>query len=159
MLWVDLNGDGWCDVIASGDSDPYKNEKSTPVLLLQPRGTYLRTPDGSRPYAEGCLPSRLDGLSLVIYWDKSTGRAKVFWRLYQGGVVGGANAPIEAFHFWQMIRAALAAINANDIDKRTVFYAEALMYQGIFPAPLAKTIRREETRRAGLDLPYPFAEQ
>lgn len=161
MFWVDLDGDGWCDVISSGDSEPYKHVKNTPVLLLQPRGAYLRTQDGFKPFVGGGLPSMLDGLSLAIYWEMSTGRVHMLWRWYQGGVVGGANAPIEAFHFRQMVRSAFAAIKAKDVDKEAAFYAEAepMMYQGVFPVALAKTIWLEEAKRAGLDLPYPFVEK
>ncbi len=55
VTWVDVDGDDWCDAITSGDTEPYKNAKGKPVLLFEPRGIYLRTDQGFKPFKDGTI--------------------------------------------------------------------------------------------------------
>lgn len=160
LTWLDLDGDGWCDVITSAEAEPFKGRDGVPVLLQHARGIYVHQRSGFKSFDSGPVPAQLDGMSLVIYWNRRLKKAEFFARWYQGGVVGGLAPDHDAFHFRHMIRAAFEAMRSGDIQAEMAYYAEAepLMSQGIFSRVMAKRIWLEEANRAGVELTYPYGD-
>jgi hypothetical protein len=160
LTWLDLDGDGWCDVITSAEAEPFKGRDGTPTLLQHARSIYVHRQSGFKPFVSAHVPSQLDGMSLVIYWNRRQKKAEFYLRWYQGGVVGGLSPDHDAFHFRHMVRTAFAGRKTGDIQSEMAFYAEAepLMSQGLLSPALAKRIWLEETHRAGIELTYPYGE-
>ena len=159
VTWVDIDGDGWCDAITSGDKEPYKNAKGKPVLLFQPRAIYLRTSQGFMPFRDGMITGEYEGSSFTIYWDTRSQSAVIFIRVYQGNAIGGIGDGSEEFHLRQMLRASFAAHKAGKAEEENDYYVEVepFLYTRLqIPRPVAKRIWAEEAQRAQVDLEYPF---
>lgn len=153
ITWVDIDGDGRCDVISSGDEEPYKHASGKPTLLLQPRGIYLRTAKGFKVFKE-----QFEGSSFTLYWDKRSRSAVIFKRVYQGNLVGGGSDNSDEFHLRQTLRAAFAAKRAGNAEEEGRYLDEAnpFLYTDQVPKPVAKRIWTEEARRAGVNADYPY---
>lgn len=159
VTWVDIDGDGWCDAITSGDKEPHKNAKGKPVLLFEPRGIYLRTRTGFAPFKDGMITGEFEGSSFTIYWDTESHSAAIYTRIWQGNLIGGLGLADDAFHFRQMLRASFAAHKAGNIEEESQYYTEVapfLYTSRHISRPVAKRIWNEEAQRAQVDLEYPF---
>lgn len=161
MTWVDIDGDGWCDAITSADEEPYKNAKGKPVLLLQPRGIYLRTERGFEPFGGGRLSVDHEGSSFTVYWDTESHSAAIYSRIWQGNLLAGLGPGDDAFHFRQMMRASFAAHKAGNVDEESQYATEVepfLYTSRYLPRAVVKRIWAEEAQRAGVDLAFPYAD-
>ncbi|WP_322469281.1 hypothetical protein SOM08_15725 [Hydrogenophaga sp. SNF1] len=159
VTWVDIDGDGWCDAITSGDKEPYKNAKGKPTLLFQPRAIYIRTGHGFIPFREGMITEQYEGSSFTIYWDTQSHSAVIFTRVYQGNAVGGIGEGSDEFHLRQMLRASFAAHKAGRAEEENDYYVEveSFLYTTLqIPRATSKRIWAEEAERAGVDLAFPF---
>lgn len=159
VTWVDIDGDGWCDAITSAYEEPYKNAKGKPVLLFQPRGIYLRTGRGFKPFGGGSLSADHEGSSFTIYWDTQSHSAVIFTRVYQGNAVGGIGEGSDEFHLRQMLRASFAAHKAGRAEEENDYYVEveSFLYTTLqIPRAISKRVWAEEAQRAGVDLEFPF---
>ncbi len=159
VTWVDIDGDGWCGAVTSGDKEPYKSAKGKPVLLFQPRAIYLRTSQGFMPFRDGMITGEYEGSSFTIYWDTRYQSAVIFIRVYQGNAIGGIGDGSEEFHLRQMLRASFAAHKAGKAEEEHDYYVEVepFLYTRLqIPRPVAKRIWAEEAQRAQVDLEFPF---
>ncbi len=159
VTWVDIDGDGWCDAITSGDKEPYKHAKGKPVLLFEPRGIYLRTEHGFKPFRDGMIAGEYEGSSFTIYWDTKSHSAAIYSRIWQGNLIAGLGLGDDAFHFRQMLRASFAAHKLGNVDEESQYLTEVepfLYTSRHIPRSLAKRIWAEEARRAKVDLEYPY---
>ena len=159
VTWVDIDGDGWCDAITSGDKELYKNAKGKPILLFQPRAIYIRTGHGFIPFREGMITEQYEGSSFTIYWDTQSHSAVIFTRVYQGNAVGGIGEGSDEFHLRQMLRASFAAHKAGRAEEENDYYVEveSFLYTTLqIPRAISKRIWAEEAQREGVDLEFPY---
>lgn len=151
--WIDIDGDGWCDVITSGDHEPYKEGKGRPVLLSNPHGIYMRTEKGFQPYKPGMITNEYLGSSLTVYWDQVHKEAVLVKRIFQGNLVGVGEDADNAFHFRQMLRAAFSALAEGDKETYYSYFEEAqpFLYDFRLPAEISDRVWQEEAKRAGVE--------
>lgn len=161
VTWVDIDGDGWCDAITSGDIEPYKNAKGKPVLLFEPRAIFLRTSQGFKPFQENMITGDYEGSSFTVYWDTESHSAAIYSRIWQGNLIAGLGPGDDAFHFRQMMRASFAAHKAGNVDEESQYATEVepfLYTSRYLPRAVVKRIWAEEAQRAGVDLAFPYAD-
>lgn len=150
--WIDIDGDGWCDVITSGDEEPYKYRKDKPTLLLSPRGIYMRTPSGFKSYKPGMITGEYEGVSFTAYWDTEAKATLLVQRVYQGNLVGAGGDGDSQFHLRHMLRASFEALAAGNRPEYWDYHEEAapFFYNRAIPEDTAWAIWEEEARRAGV---------
>ena len=68
VTWVDIDGDGWCDAITSGDIEPYKNAKGKPALLFEPGQSFCERVK-LQALPENMITGEYEGSSFTVYWD------------------------------------------------------------------------------------------
>jgi hypothetical protein len=160
VTWVDIDGDGWCDAITSGQKEIFKSSVR-PLLLYAPRGIYLRTAQGFTPFRPGMITSEYEGSSFVVYWQKSTKNAVIVIRVYQGNLIQGLGGEGDEFHVRQMLRAAFAGHRAGNTDVENAYLAEIdpFFHRSGIPRPVVKQIWKEEAERAGVDLEFPYMDR
>jgi len=157
VTWVDIDGDGWCDAITSGQKETFKASVK-PMLLYAPRGIYLRTPQGFKPYRPGMLTGEYEGSSFVLYWQKSSKSAVIYIRVYQGNLIQGLGGKGDEFHVRHMLRAAFAGHRAGDMEVESAYLAEVdpFFYRSGMERAVARQIWKEEAERAGVDEEFPY---
>lgn len=152
FTWIDIDGDGWCDVITSSASEPYNKQTGKPILLLSPQGIYLRTQQGFKPHKSGMMTNEYHGSSLIAYWDTVSKSAVLITRVYQGNLVDPGDSHEDEYHFRQLLRAAFSALAAGDEETYDRYYIEAepFFHGGRLMPGVAEEIWEEEARRAGV---------
>ncbi|MBL0945522.1 MAG: hypothetical protein IBJ04_14420 [Hydrogenophaga sp.] len=157
VTWVDIDGDGWCDAITSGTKETHR-QAGKPIMLYAPRGIYLRTDRGFKPFKDGMITSEYEGSSFTIYWDNVSKSAVIYKHIWQGNFVGGGGDGGDEFHVRQMLRAMFAAHKAGQAEEEFAYFIEVdpFLYTHQMPHAVADRIWQEEARRAGVDLQYPY---
>lgn len=157
VTWVDINGDGWCDAITSGEKEVFK-QAGKPLLLRAPRGIYLKTGDSFKPLKDGMISSEFEGSSITVYWDNVTRSAVIYKHIWQGNFIGGGGDGGDEFHVRQMLRAMFAAHRAGNFDAENAYFSEVdpFLYTHQMRHAVADRIWQEEAKRAGVDLQYPY---
>lgn len=150
--WIDIDGDGWCDVITSAHRESYTTFSGKPILLKEPRGIYLRTKDGFKSMLPGSNTGEFEGSSITVYWDLKERSAVLIKRVFQGNLISAGDDQENQFHLRHMLRGAFTSLAAGKQDVYQDYYVEVepLLYNGVLPDEVARRIWEEEARRAGV---------
>jgi hypothetical protein len=167
IIWIDLNADGWCDIVTSVQKQRFTIQQTGKPLLLpeanctlqyDPRNkVFHHFPDLSRACISGELANgSKQWLSSAYYFNKRTKKVERVTRDYMSNSIQATSAGAIVFHSRMMLRELIRELERCNKAAPTkkcgdVIYKNEVepLFDTVLSPETARAIQDEEARRNG----------